>query len=143
MKKNSVYRIACGILPVMFAACFTLIAASSCSKSNKDEAKGYECLSKARDMLSFGRFDDARASIDELREKFPLAFNAREEGILLLDSIELECAKKDLQNALAYLTDSTNTQHRDSMEFAKEEAQQKIRFYTTKLENDKTNFEKH
>ena len=70
-----------------------------------------------------------------------MAFNAREEGILLLDSIEISQARQDLDNATASI-DSGNAD-KDSMLFVKEESEQKIKFYTEKLTHDKSNFKKH
>ena len=72
-----------------------------------------------------------------------MAFNAREEGILLLDSIEISQAKYDLENATKMLELSDNAINKDSMMFAKEEAEQKIKFYTKKLTHDKKNFKRH
>ena len=100
-------------------------------------------LSKARDYLGFERFKEARAAIDSLRDKSPRAFNAREEGILLLDSIDLFEARKDLEKTEKALALNPKGDLKDSLDFDKEEAQQKITFFTKKLAHDKANFKKH
>ncbi len=121
---------------------FLLGIVCSCNGNNKDESGGYECISQARQLLSEGNYDKARVMIDTLRANYPLAFNAREEGILLLDSIEIANAQKDLQNAVSGLAAAQNG-FTDSLQFSKEEAEQKIKFYTKKLSHDKANFKKH
>lgn len=114
---------------------------ASCGKGNKDEAGGSACLAKARAALAAGDFAGARNEIDSLRTDWPLAFNAREEGILLLDSIEMANAKADLDSEASRI--AAKAFDVDSLNFVKEEAAQKIKFYEKKLEHDKANFKKH
>ena len=121
----------------------TTFCVYSCTKNNNQEAGGYECLAKSRAYLADYNHKEARILIDSLRNGYPMAFNAREEGILLLDSIEISQAKYDLENATKKLELSGDTMNKDSMLFAKEEAEQKIKFYTKKLTHDKKNFKRH
>ena len=114
----------------------------SCTQ-NDQESGGYECLAKSRAYLADNNHKEARNLIDSLRNGYPMAFNAREEGILLLDSIEISQAKYDLENATKRLELSDNAINKDSMLFVKEEAEQKIKFYTKKLTHDKKNFKRH
>lgn len=130
------------VAPTMAIAMFSIILSNSCNQSQKDESGGYECLSKARKELSVNNYDKARTLIDTLRANFPLAFNAREEGILLLDSIEISNAQSDLEKATAALT-LASISNSDSLRFSKEEAEQKIKFFTKKLKHDRANFKKH
>lgn len=124
------------------AASAILAFSASCSGSSSEETGGANCLAKARAQLADNDFAGAKASIDTLRTKFAMAFNAREEGILLLDSIEIAAAQHDLQTVSAEIAANTQTPS-DSMQFLKEEAEQKIKFYTKKLAHDKANFKKH
>ena len=131
-----------------YAVCATAIVLSttfciySCTQKDQ-EPGGYECLAKSRAYLADNNHKEARNLIDSLRNGYPMAFNAREEGILLLDSIEISQAKYDLENATKRLELSDNAINKDSMLFAKEEAEQKIKFYTKKLTHDKKNFKRH
>ncbi len=138
MRKNNILNTLTG----MAICAVGLGTVCSCNGNNKDESGGYECISQARQFLSTGNYDKARTMIDTLRNNYPLAFNAREEGILLLDSIEIASAQKDLQNVIGELA-TAKVGFTDSLQFAKEEAEQKIKFYTKKLNHDKANFKKH
>lgn len=120
-----------------------LLAATACTTSDDTEKMGQQCLAQARDYLGFERFGEARAAIDSLRANYPRAFNAREEGILLLDSIDLLEARKNLEEAQKSLALNPSGAEKDSIEFDKEEAEQKITFFTKKLAHDKANFKKH
>ncbi len=120
-----------------------LLAATACTTSDDTEKMGQLCLAQARDYLGFERFAEARAAIDSLRANYPRAFNAREEGILLLDSIDLQEARKNLEEAQKSLALNPSGAEKDSIEFDKEEAEQKITFFTKKLTHDKANFKKH
>lgn len=126
---------------MLVIAAMAVAMLASCGKGNKDEAGGSACLAKARAALTAGNFEAAKAAIDSLRTDWPLAFNAREEGILLLDSIEMANAKADLDSATSRI--AAKAFDVDSLNFVKEEAEQKIKFYEKKLEHDKANFKKH
>lgn len=121
-----------------------LILFLSCGNKEDVEKKGSECLSKARTAFSASNFAKARSFVEELREKHPLALNAREEGILLMDSINLFEAKIKVDRSLNILMDNSLPENlRDSTLFDKEEAEQRMRFYTKKLEHDKQMAKKH
>lgn len=123
---------------------FCLLALfAACQKPNDAESMGQGFLAQARDYLSFARFSEARAAIDSIRIKYPLAFNAREEGILLLDSIDIAQARDMLQKSVKALALGPKGARRDSVEFDRDESSQKITFYTKKLAHDKANFKKH
>ena len=89
---------------MMLSAIFSIY---SCTQ-NDQESGGYECLAKSRAYLADNNHKEARNMIDSLRNGYPMAFNAREEGILLLDSIEISQAKYDLENATKRLELSDN-----------------------------------
>lgn len=62
----------------------------------EDEAD--DMLVMARMALRHGHYAEARDTILSLRHRFPTALNARRQGILLLDSIELQAATDSLQH---------------------------------------------
>jgi hypothetical protein len=108
-----------------------IVLFSSCGDNarQKDEAKGSECLAKARVALAQDDYATARNAIDTLRAKYPLALKVREEAILTLDSIEIAAAGKDMNQ-------DTISPDR------KEEASVRHKFYLRKLDFDKRNFQK-
>ena len=79
------------------------------------EERGQTWLARSRQALAEGRFDDARQAIDSLRRTCDLAFDARHEGILLMDS----------------------KAEADSLQQVIDENSQKCEFYTRKLRHDK------
>ena len=84
---------------------FVILAAAMISCGERQgtapdpEVEGQQWLSKARTALSDPDLVKARAAIDSLRSQCAEALNAREEGILLFDSIELAEARRQLTEA--------------------------------------------
>lgn len=96
----------------------------------KMEQKGQAYLMLSRQALSEKDFATARQHVNLLRKECDLALSAREEGILLMDSINLFEAEEQFRTACE---DSTATSAMESIE----DLQQKICFYQRKLEHDK------
>ena len=96
----------------------------------KMEQKGQAYLMLSRQALSEKNFTTARERVNLLRKECELALSAREEGILLMDSINLFEAEEQFRTARE---DSTAASARESIE----DLQQKICFYQRKLEHDK------
>lgn len=96
----------------------------------KMEQKGQAYLMLSRQALSEKNFTTAREKVNLLRKECELALSAREEGILLMDSINLFEAEELFRTACV---DSTAASARESIE----DLQQKICFYQRKLEHDK------
>lgn len=96
----------------------------------KMEQKGQAYLMLSRQALSEKNFTTAREKVNLLRKECELALSAREEGILLMDSINLFEAEEQFRTACV---DSTAASARESIE----DLQQKICFYQRKLEHDK------
>lgn len=96
----------------------------------KMEQKGQTYLMLSRQALSEKNFTTAREKVDLLRKECELALSAREEGILLMDSINLFEAEEQFRTACE---DSTAASAREYIE----DLQQKICFYQRKLEHDK------
>lgn len=77
------------------------LCVTSCTLFENDQQRqerlGAEKLVAARQALVSGNYDEARDSIMSLRKNTPLAFEARKQAILLLDSIELLAARDSLE----------------------------------------------
>ena len=119
-----------------------LLLVSCGSKDNGNSAdieqQGQQWLNKARTALSDSNYALARQCIDSLRTRSAEAFNAREEGILLLDSIELAEARVELAAAeQAASVQGLDIYARDSVDTNLDRAQTKVRFYERKLDHDR------
>lgn len=101
----------------------------------KDEKAGQIYLKEAREALQQEKFIQAKQKITELRQQHPMAINARKEGILLLDSIELMHAAYQLRLVDAQLRDENEPS--DSLKAEFEDLFNKVKFYRRKLEHDK------
>lgn len=79
------------------ALTFLLVMLSACASNEEREAQ--QMLQQARSALRHRLYSEAKDSILSLRKKHPTAINARKQGILLLDSIELQAAADSLTKA--------------------------------------------
>ena len=127
--------------------CVLFLSSLTCScgtKKDTSEADGQKCLAVSRQALAVGETATARAYIDTLRMRYPTALNAREEGILLLDSIDLADAivERDSAQQLASRPGLDNIA-RDTLEFRLDEARQKVTFFEKKIEHDRQQVEHH
>ena len=101
------------------------------------EVQGQQWLSKARTALRDSDFVAARSCIDSLRNRCAEALNAREEGIVLLDSIELAEARRQLAEAgKAAAQQGLDIYARDSVDTQLDRMATKVRFFEKKLEHD-------
>lgn len=99
------------------------------------EARGQELLAASRRALAAKDFAAAREQIMTLRRDCDIAFEARNEGILLLDSIDLQQALDGM--VAADSLQQTSSAPADSTRAVIEEYAQRIKFYRRKLEHDK------
>jgi hypothetical protein len=83
-------------------------------------------INQAREAFVGSDYTTAVVLIDSIRDSYPLALNAREEGILLKDSVLLEQAREELRNAKDIAGDSIDM----------EELHMKVTFYERKLQHD-------
>lgn len=115
-----------------------------CEEKVSPEAAGQIYLQRARASLAAGRTSEAKALIDSLRKRQPKALNAREEGILLLDSVLLTEAQHELDSLEQYLaTVELTPAGLDTMDFNHDELKQKVRFFEKKLDNDRKKKVRH
>ncbi len=111
----------------------------SCSDSNSVEKEGEAYLQRAREALHNKDYAQARAEIMALRNDHPKAFNAREAGILLLDSVDLIQAQDDLRYYDSIITRKSELARTIDVKAKYEEATQKVRFFSRKLQHDLNN----
>ena len=81
------------------AAALTLLLVMLSACASNEEREAQQMLQQARSALRHRLYSEARDSILSLRKKHPTAINARKQGILLLDSIELQAAADSLTKA--------------------------------------------
>lgn len=128
---------------------FLLLALTACKKQDDKtahysevraemEVRGAESISKARSLLAQGNYTAARDTILQMRVSYPMALSAREEGILLMDSIDLGEAQTLLANIDAQLHAAEAAGAlRDSLQQEYDELHQKVKFFQRKLRYDK------
>ncbi len=116
-----------------------------CKKEANPEAEGNDYLHRARLELGAGNYEAARQKIKQLREDVPLALNARESGILLMDSINLAEAQESLRvnDSLLQVNAHADRGTKDSLQAKFDEDCQKIKFYHRKLQHDRKNKKQH
>lgn len=86
--------------------CATLVLASC---GNDAEKKANERLSTARTAFEQGDYNEAKLQIDSIKILYPKAFDARREGISLMQQIEL----KEQQQSLVYLDSILQTKQKE------------------------------
>lgn len=127
-------------------ACLTACTNKPQEKRSADEIEGARVLADARKELQAKRYDAARDSIVSLRQNHPLAFDARKQGILLLDSIELLAARDSFdalnvraqQQYMASLDNPDAPLQLDSATYVDEHERldMKVQFFERKLKED-------
>lgn len=145
MKINKELNKALGmIMPILVLLC--LLVTSCAKKPPKSDAtiaysdrrrtmeeKAQASLQQSRSYLSKGDLDKARNVIKQMRKDCYLALNARKQGILLMDSIDLQQSKNELVKMDSIMHLSPNDNNRSNFD----EACRKVQFYERKLQYDK------
>ncbi len=72
-----------------------IIVLCACKPQTTDEEGGQQMLAEARACYASGNYTAARDTILSMRKRFPTAFEARQQAILLMDSVELQLAEGD------------------------------------------------
>lgn len=104
MKKKTVWAGLLLLGAVLVAAC-----------SDNGEGQARQHIEKARTALQNGKFSEAKLQIDSIRMLYPKAFEARKEGISLMQQIDLA----EQQQTLSYL-DSMLVVQQQAADAAKE-----------------------
>ena len=99
---------------------------------NKMETEAQARLSMARAKLAQMQCAEAKAIVIKMRKDCYLALSARKEGILLMDSIDIQQAKLELSKADSLM----QKQHSISTSDDFYEACRKVQFYERKLQYD-------
>lgn len=99
---------------------------------NKMETEAQARLSMARTKLAQMQCGEAKAIVIKMRKDCYLALSARKEGILLMDSIDIQQAKLELSKADSLM----QKQHSISTSDEFDEACRKVQFYERKLQYD-------
>jgi hypothetical protein len=99
---------------------------------NKMETEAQARLSMARTKLAQMQCAEAKAIVIKMRKNCYLALSARKEGILLMDSIDIQQAKLELSKADSLM----QKQHSISTSDDFDEACRKVQFYERKLQYD-------
>ena len=129
----------------LILSAFAILVLCACSEKDKKtdwsekrqlmETRAQEMLSGARQALIRQDFEKAKNTIEAMRTQCNLALEARQQGILLMDSIYLQEAVNKMMQADSLM----QTQTVDSLILVPrlEEFGEKIKFYRRKLEHDK------
>ena len=99
---------------------------------NKMETEAQARLSMARAKLAQMQCAEDKAIVIKMRKDCYLALSARKEGILLMDSIDIQQAKLELSKADSLM----QKQHSISTSDEFDEACRKVQFYERKLQYD-------
>lgn len=130
---------------IALALSLSALFAASCSssgqnKSHEDQSElrkkmektAQQYLSQARSQLAQKQLEVAKATIGDMRKKCYQAITARKEGILLMDSIDLEMARQELVRTDSLL--HAGEPQLSQSDF--DEACRKVEFYERKLRHD-------
>ena len=99
---------------------------------NKMETEAQARLSMARTKLAQMQCAEAKAIVIKMRKDCYLALSARKEGILLMDSIDIQQAKFELSKADSLMQKQHSILTSDDFD----EACRKVQFYERKLQYD-------
>lgn len=93
----------------LFPLALVCLLAGACQSEKKDpNQEAAPMLESARTLMQDKNYSAARDTIERMREQYPTAFEARRQGILVMDSIELLQA----QDSVAVLSGIVETESR-------------------------------
>lgn len=103
-----------------------------------DEIAGAQALANARRRLNARDYEGARRIIRTMRHTHPLALTARENGILLMDSIDLVAAREAILQAerSASADTAAHPAQRGGNNRQRMELYRRLRFLERKLQHD-------
>lgn len=105
------------------------------AKRAADEEAARPCLAAGRKALAEKDFATASAKVTELRKSYPMAITAREEALLLWDSIQWMEAEEQLRALDARIQDGAVDA--DSLQVELEDLLHRVEFYKRKLAHDR------
>lgn len=131
------------ILPYLICSALTLTACSRSGKAHKAtgqysekraamEAEAQTRLQAARRLLENNQPEKARETVEKMRKDCYLAIDARTEGILLADSIDLQTARNELEA----IDNRMQSGEEGDLQAAYDEACRKVKFYERKIQYD-------
>lgn len=133
------------VLNLSFAILLLSCHSNSKSGSPKREeaekrAQGY--IAKARSLLYRHDYESARMHIRDMRKSCAYALNAREEGIILLDSIDL-CEAQSHLHRIDSLMHNAPQHQRSIRQQQLEKTILQVKFYLHKIQHDKQQRQQH
>ena len=125
------------LLFLMCFGCHEKTSKISVHRQN-DEIAGAQALDNARRWLNARDYEGARRIIRAMRHAHPLALTARENGILLMDSIDLAATRTaiDQLERSPHSPDVPDAHSRRQGSTALPELYRRLRFYERKLQHD-------
>lgn len=81
---------------ILYIVLSVTIACACSSPTTDTEKEATRMLDTARQLMKTQQYNAARDTVESMRKRFPTAFNARTEGIIVMDSIELLEAQDSL-----------------------------------------------
>ena len=138
------FRYTLFLFAVLLVACNSSAPQQSEARQ-KDEAKAKDVLLNARTAFQQKHYDDARKQLRSLRRNCPLALNARESGILLMDSIEISATSDRIREIDSLVQIETQQKGKVSAptQAQFEELCQQAKFYHRKLQHDLEHRKQH
>lgn len=97
------------------------------------ETEAQRRLEVARQQVSEGAFNEAKQTVENMRKDCYLAIDARKEGVLLMDSIDLSLSRQELAHVDSLMCAGNKTVTQDDFD----EACRKVQFYERKIQYDK------
>ena len=97
------------------------------------EAEAQQRLGVARQQLADKECSLAKQTVENMRKDCYLAIDARKEGLLLMDSIDLCLARQDLAHIDSLICAGDKTVSQDDFD----ESCRKVQFYERKIQFDK------
>ena len=91
-------------------------------------------LNTARRQLAQSQCTQAKATIEQMRKDCYLALDARKAGILLMDSVDLQMARNELEQVDSLLRAKVDSISQTDFD----EACRKVQFYERKIQFDKS-----
>lgn len=127
-------------LLLLFLLCFGCQEKTSKTSVHRqnDEIAGAQALDNARRRLNARDYEGARRIIRTMRHTHPLALTARENGILLMDSIDLVAAREAILQAerSASADTAAHPAQRGGNNRQRMELYRRLRFFERKLQHD-------